>query len=106
MPQLPSRKANRCVKREIGLRAKHDYIDHYYDPTCVVSQVDSSSKRKGPRGGVVTPFPEKLYHMLSVVEEEGLGNIVSWQPSGRCFLVHDPKRFVDEVLPRQAKILS
>ena len=37
------------------------------------------------------PFPIRLYDMLST-----LGNdcdIVSWQPHGRCFVVHNPEEF-------------
>jgi hypothetical protein len=57
-------------------------------------------KRRGPRGGVVVPFPVKLYNMLKGVEQEGLEHIVSWQPHGRCFIVHQPKEFVEEIMPR------
>jgi HSF-type DNA-binding len=39
------------------------------------------------------PFPVKLYEMLIRVEDEGLNRIVSWQPHGRCFVVHDPVQF-------------
>ena len=57
-------------------------------------------KRRGPRGGVVVPFPERLYTMLKQAEKEGFEDIVSWSPHGRCFIVHQPKQFVDEVMPR------
>mmetsp|Transcript_29776 Transcript_29776/g.61902 ORF Transcript_29776/g.61902 Transcript_29776/m.61902 type:complete len:502 (-) Transcript_29776:310-1815(-) len=70
---------------------------------------DDSSKRRGPRGGVSVPFPTKLHVMLSKVEEEGLGHVVSWQPHGRCFAVHDPKAFVENIMPkyfRQSKLTS
>jgi hypothetical protein len=57
-------------------------------------------KRRGPRGGVVVPFPVKLCNMLKGVEQEGLEHIVSWQPHGRCFMVHRPKEFVEDIMPR------
>eukprot|EP00581_Thalassiosira_minuscula_P014363 CAMPEP_0183729642 /NCGR_PEP_ID=MMETSP0737-20130205/30800_1 /TAXON_ID=385413 /ORGANISM="Thalassiosira miniscula, Strain CCMP1093" /LENGTH=435 /DNA_ID=CAMNT_0025961881 /DNA_START=405 /DNA_END=1712 /DNA_ORIENTATION=- len=66
-------------------------------------------KRKGPRGGVTIPFPTKLHAMLSKAEQEGFSDVVSWQPHGRCFLVHKPKEFVSEVMPlyfRQSKLTS
>jgi hypothetical protein len=47
--------------------------------------------------------------MLSSVEEDGFASVVSWQPHGRCFIVHKPKQFVDEVMPRyfkQSKLTS
>ena len=44
-------------------------------------------------------FPEKLHYMLSELENDGLSHIVSWQPHGRCFLVHKQKEFVEVILP-------
>lgn len=88
---------------------KHDYHDHSHDESNVLTGEYEVPKRKGPRGGVTVPFPVKLHLMLSRVEEEGFGHIVSWQPHGRCFLVHKPKEFVDEIMPtffRQSKLTS
>lgn len=63
-------------------------------------------------------FPVKLHRMLTQIDEEKpKGNkddtvtnrsnnneedasIVSWQPHGRCFLVHDKEAFVQRFLPR------
>jgi len=44
-------------------------------------------------------FPVKLHYMLSDMEEDGLANIVSWQPHGRCFIVHKTEDFVSKILP-------
>jgi hypothetical protein len=44
-------------------------------------------------------FPVKLHDMLSEMEADGMDGIVSWQPHGRCFVVHDHMRFVEQVLP-------
>lgn len=100
----------------------HDYKDHSYerDPTDDDSSAESfdkglndtddpNIKRRGPRGGVAIPFPEKLYLMLSTIEREGKDRIVSWQPHGRCFHVHNPKEFVSDVMTRffkQTKLTS
>ncbi|CAB9496758.1 shock factor protein [Seminavis robusta] len=54
-------------------------------------------------------FPARLHYMLNELEKDGLSHIVSWQPHGRCFLVHDKKKFVDLVLRnwfRQSKYPS
>lgn len=67
---------------------------------------EDSKKRRGPRGGVAQPFPEKLHLMLSTVDRD---DIVSWQPHGRCFAVHKPKEFVSEIMPvyfKQTKLTS
>ena len=82
----------------------HEYHDHAYerDPTDCgdedYGQESGGCKRRGPRGGVAHPFPEKLHLMLSSVEEDGLDHIVSWHPHGRSFAVHKPKEFVAEIM--------
>jgi hypothetical protein len=43
-------------------------------------------------------FPGRLHKMLRDVQEEGLSHIVSWQPAGRCFVVHKPIEFVKDIL--------
>uniref|UniRef100_A0A6U5DK71 HSF-type DNA-binding domain-containing protein n=1 Tax=Corethron hystrix TaxID=216773 RepID=A0A6U5DK71_9STRA len=65
--------------------------------------------KRTARGGVVTPFPDKLYSMLETIASEGKANIVSWLPHGRAFLVRVPKVFVKEILPthfKQSKLTS
>jgi hypothetical protein len=37
--------------------------------------------------------------MLERIEEDGYAHVVSWQPHGRCFVVHNPSKFVSEVMP-------
>ncbi len=44
-------------------------------------------------------FPVKLHYMLNELEKDGMDDIVSWQPHGRCFLVHKQQQFVEQVLP-------
>jgi hypothetical protein len=43
-------------------------------------------------------FPGRLHKMLRGVDAEGLSHIVSWQPHGRCFVVHKPIEFVRDIL--------
>jgi hypothetical protein len=43
-------------------------------------------------------FPGRLYKMLRGAEAEGHSHIVSWQPHGRCFVVHKPIEFVRDIL--------
>ena len=92
------------------LRVQHNYVDYADEsPIETEQQVESEKKRKGPRGGVAVPFPAKLHAMLNGVENNGLSHIVSFQPHGRCFVVHKPKEFVRDVLPlhfNQSKLTS
>jgi hypothetical protein len=54
-------------------------------------------------------FPAVLHSMLDEVEEKGYSHIVSWQPHGRCFVVHNRKEFVRLIMPvyfRMSKFAS
>jgi hypothetical protein len=52
------------------------------------------------KGGVACPFPWRVHECLEAVEREGLSHIISWQPHGRAFTVHQPKLFVELILTR------
>jgi hypothetical protein len=45
------------------------------------------------------PFTWQLYHMLADAERYGFQSIISWQPHGRAFRVHDQERFERIILP-------
>ena len=75
----------------------HNYHDHSNDP-CEETVVEEAPQRR--RGGVAVPFPVKLHAVLDQVEADGLAHVISWQPHGRCFVIHKPKEFVDNVMPR------
>jgi HSF-type DNA-binding len=45
-------------------------------------------------------FPAKLHYMLEEIRRDGLENIISWMPHGRCFMVHKQKEFEKEILPK------
>lgn len=47
----------------------------------------------------VVPFPYRLHKMLSDVEVRGDASICSWMPDGLHFKVHNPQRFVEEIIP-------
>jgi len=84
-------------KRHRHITVQHHYHDHAYD-----NRADYQEEHPA-RGGVTTPFPLKLHEMLISTAAEGMDHIVSWQPHGRCFLVHKPKEFV-AMLPRYFKL--
>lgn len=44
-------------------------------------------------------FPLRLQRMLDKLEADGHVEVVSWLPHGRAFMVHDPDRFVTELMP-------
>lgn len=52
------------------------------------------------RQHVTVSFPLKLQRILDKLEADGSSaDIVSWQSHGRAFTVHDPERFVNEIMP-------
>lgn len=93
---LKSRRSMQTAKHFPRHFVQHDYKDH-------ADEVDTTGgmipvKRK--RGGVLVPFPIKLYDALERIEEEGNAHVIGWQPHGRCFIIRDPKVFVNELMPR------
>lgn len=48
-------------------------------------------------------FTHKLHAMLDEVEQLGLSHIVSWQPHGRCFVVHKSRDY-EKILPKFFKL--
>jgi hypothetical protein len=106
-----SRSSHRSsIPRHTKHYVEHNYHDHFHDPpetTNLPASIDSNDsgfkKRRGHRGGVAVPFPEKLHYMLSRMDQEGTADIVTWQSHGRCFIVHKPKEFVEQIMPRYAR---
>jgi hypothetical protein len=69
---------------------QHLQVHHRYHD---LSREAASNQGNIPSFAVTNSFPYKLYDMLERVEAEGLSHIVSWQPHGRCFVVHKPNEF-------------
>lgn len=86
-------KKGEMKRREI----QHNYHDHADNDGAEYSKTPMVSK-----GGVTVPFPMKLHNMLEHIaqHEPQLSSIVSWQPHGRSFIVHDINKFAEDVLPR------
>ena len=73
------------AKRNVRHFVKHSYQDMSNIP--LRGDIDSSN--------MPSTFPYKLYAIL-----EDDNDCVGWQPHGRSFLIHDPKTFVEHVLPK------
>lgn len=81
-------------------KLKHESNAETYLFDCSNPQNNKLVARKGPRGGVSNPFPYKLYKIL---ESREFDDIISWQPNGRSFILHDTQGFVDSVMPKYFK---
>ena len=95
----PEMEPSNCgsTNKNAHIVVQHDYHDHSHDAR------EGYQEEHPARGGVTTPFPLKLHEMLDQVVAEGMEHIVSWQPHGRCFVVHKPKEFV-ALLPQYFKL--
>jgi len=89
---------------------QHNYRDHSQvrDPTQDLLGAERKLRTLQPDRN----FPMKLYEMIDQQEENVQGcveDIVSWQPHGRCFIVHKQMEFVEQILPlwfQQTKFAS
>mmetsp|Transcript_16924 Transcript_16924/g.21415 ORF Transcript_16924/g.21415 Transcript_16924/m.21415 type:complete len:345 (-) Transcript_16924:343-1377(-) len=77
-----------------------DKLDDAAANQCPPSPENSRKVRRGPRGGVATPFPVKLHQLL---EEGKHSDIISWQPHGRCFILRKPHEFLIKVMTKYFK---
>jgi hypothetical protein len=80
------------IKEQRNEAVVHAYHDHSNEVEKVAENPEESIS--GEEG-----FPYKLHYMLTELETDGMDDVVSWQPHGRCFLVHNQKAFVEQVLP-------
>jgi hypothetical protein len=108
-PAVPPR--NEAALDQLGStsieRRKHN--SPYFDASALKDPDPVVLANRRARGGVTEPFPEKLHRMLCEVEESIDNVIVSFFPHGRAFAVHNPARFVSDVLPkyfRQSRLSS
>lgn len=97
IPSQKTSKASSTKQKHDHIIVQHNYHDHAND-----NRADYQEEMPA-RGGVTTPFPLKLHEMLDAIAVDGYEHIISWQPHGRCFVIHKPKEFVD-LLPRYFKL--
>ena len=96
-PQKPGKTAKNFDRHFVV----HNYHDHALDSEeDVEQQQETDEDHHRRRGGVSVAFPIKLHAVLEQVEVDGLAHVISWQAHGRCFLIHNPKEFVDHVMPK------
>lgn len=101
-PVKTSKINNGAAKDILKPQQKHCVQHNYHDHALDNDATFKAQRSNVSKGGVTVPFPVKLHDMLEHIEmnEPQLTSVVSWQPHGRCFLVHKPKLFADQVLAR------
>jgi HSF-type DNA-binding len=86
----------------IHARSEHEYHDRSNVPFGPPSQISHQSASN-------LAFPIKLFEILDLVEKDGFSRIISWQPHGRCFVIHRPmelETFLARYMPGTNKIRS
>jgi hypothetical protein len=78
---------------------QHNYHDYSVEPIDSILTLTIEHSEKKNKGGICTPFPVVLHDMLEKADQEGFSNIVSWQPHGRAFQVHDQTKFISKIMP-------
>lgn len=74
---------------------RHNYHDHRRD-VCEESEEEKEAPSKMDK---TARFPVRLHTILDQAAQNGTEHIISWQPHGRCFMVHKPSVFMEEILP-------
>ena len=65
-----------------------------------------STPRKPYRTYNRVRFPSKLYKLLSDVEMQDQESILSWQPDGKSFKIHNHEVFVSTIIPSYFKMTN
>jgi hypothetical protein len=93
-PQKPGKTAK--------LNDRHFVVHNYHDRSHdVIEDLDWLQQQR--KGGISVSFPLRLHEMLDQIESDGLAHVISWQPHGRAFLIHNPKEFTSHVMPKYFK---
>jgi hypothetical protein len=69
--------------------------------TAIQNERDGSVRvHSGSGFRFVVPFPWRLHQLLDGMEKSGDTSIVSWQPDGSRFRVHNPSLFMSQIVPK------
>lgn len=107
-------KHRRCPRRP-GMTAQNKqriFVQHNYHDLSL--EPDDAMIHTDIEGGSGTTknesFALKLHRILDETERKGMGHIISWQPHGRAFKIHNAELFTEHIMPlyfpRMNKITS
>lgn len=98
-PQRPGKTATDKER----LFVKHDYHDLSGQPDDVSKGdgLTTTTKKPSTSNPATESFPLKLHRILGdSTDDTNSSHIISWQPHGRAFKIHNPKQFTEHIMPR------
>lgn len=69
-----------------------------------LSQACATTHLPVKRKGRIGTFPQKLHQMLMDLEASNQTDIASFLPHGRAFMIHKPREFAKDILPKYFKM--
>lgn len=69
---------------------QHHFYHYLQSPSTRTTMSEASSSKKRAKR---VPFPQRLFHLLKLVEQNGWEDIISWVDDGTGFKVHDREKF-------------
>ena len=79
--------------------AREAYQDHAKKVFTHLSHGEIIYTDDKKKGGIKTLFPEKLHKFLCSETCSSEYSEIGWAPHGRCFIVRDPEKFINDVTP-------
>jgi hypothetical protein len=101
-----ARASSKTVIKEAGMPKSKTIREEIDGDTDIGKEAETDdatidkSKNSADAAGVLDNFPIKLYRILEEAEKEGKATIVSFLSHGRAFVIHKPRQFVSEIMPK------
>lgn len=105
--QSKHRRPGMTAQNKQRIFVQHNYHDLSLEPDdamIIHTDIEGGSATKNES------FALKLHRILDETEKNGMGHIISWQPHGRAFKIHNAELFTERIMPlyfpRMNKITS
>ena len=70
------------------------------EPESEAEEAQRESKNADKAKSKKETFPQKLHRLLEEAEEKEFSDVISWQPSGKAFILHKPREFTAKLMPQ------
>ena len=103
--QSKHRRPGMTAQNKQRIFVQHNYHDLSLEPDAIHTEmIEGGSATKNES------FALKLHRILNETDKNAMGHIISWQPHGRAFKIHNAELFTEHIMPlyfpRMNKITS